>query len=136
MTSLEFLHERRYGGDDEIDVVLRIFVGDLPVSVNAILDTGAMNSIFAIWWAPHLGVTDVKSGRPFPVKTADNRESTAYLHDLDVEFFGQRMTVPVGFVPDWTDATDNLLGMNGFFDQLLFGLDHQHRRFYFTVATI
>ncbi len=67
-----------------------------------------------------------------PVQTADNRESIAYIHDLNIEFFGCPMTVPVGFVPDWPEDIDNLLGMKGFFDKLLFGLDHRMRYFYFT----
>ena len=45
------------------------------------------------------------------------------------------MRAPVGFVPDWPDDIDNLLGMKGFFDQLIFGLDHSSRRLYFTALT-
>jgi len=40
------------------------------------------------------------------------------------------MTIPVSFCPSWPTGTPNLLGMEGFFDQLLIALEHREKKIY------
>ncbi|MEX2158667.1 MAG: retropepsin-like aspartic protease [Dehalococcoidia bacterium] len=134
MIGLRYQHH--YNGPDDYDlinVVVRVFGTNEapPISINALLDTGAEHSVFDKALLPLLEIADVTVGTPYLVQTADNREAMGYLHDLDVEFLGYQFTVPVGFVPAWPEGIDNLLGMGGFFDQMVFGIDHRTRNLAF-----
>ena len=57
-----------------------------------------------------------------------------YVHPIALEWLGYRLTVPIAFVPSWAEDIDNLLGMKGFFDQLLVGFHHRERLVYVSLA--
>ncbi len=70
------------------------------------------------------------------MQTADNSpQQQAFVYDIDVEWLGHRLTVPIGFVPTWPDGIDNLLGMKGFFENLFVGVHHQKRTVFVTPAS-
>jgi hypothetical protein len=55
------------------------------------------------------------------------------LHSLQVELFGQRLTIPVAFSEAWPEGTQNLLGMRGFFEQMLIAFNHSQRQLFYTL---
>jgi hypothetical protein len=58
-----------------------------------------------------------------------NREvERAYIHEFEIDFLGRRMTTPAAICPEWD--TQNLLGIRGFFDQMVVAFDHAERRVY------
>jgi hypothetical protein len=136
MTTIRFRQEFAYDGpadDDQIIVTIRIFPPNgPPLWQNALLDTGAEYSLFDRALLPLLRIANLTSGRPYKVDLANNERKDAYLHNLDIEFGGHRITVPVGFSNDFPEGVVNVLGMKGFFDQFVFGLDHQTRMLFFT----
>jgi hypothetical protein len=102
-------------------------------TVQAVLDTGAAISYFDRALLPPLGITDVTAGRPIDLRAASGERSTGYVHSVNIEFVGHPMTIPVAFCPDWPEGTDNLLGMEGFFEQLRAAFEHRARRFYHAI---
>lgn len=102
-------------------------------TVQAVLDTGAAISYFDRALLPPLGITDVTTGRPIDLRAASGERSTGYVHSVNIEFVGHPMTIPVAFCPDWPEGTDNLLGMEGFFEQLRAAFEHRARRFYHAI---
>ena len=133
MTTLSFEREMGYGDTHTISVPVRL--QNLPYLVDAILDTGAAVSSFNRALLPDLGISDVKSGTKIEVRAANNVRRRAYIHTLRAEVLGHTLMIPVAFCPAWPEGTKNLLGMRGFFEQVLMAFDHQHRRIYYTIAT-
>jgi Aspartyl protease len=116
-----------------LSVPLRILpLTGAPFTVNAILDTGAAMSTLDRALAARLGIADVTSGTPTPVRLPDSSYADAFSHDVTVELFGRRLLLPALMCPSWPEGTENLLGMKGFFEQILFGLNHAERAFYYT----
>jgi len=136
MTTIRFRQEFFYNGpasDDQIVVNLRVFPPNgPPLSQIAILDTGAEYSLFDKALLPLLGIANMTTGVRYNVDLADEQRKVAYLHNLDIEFEGHRLNVPVGFSDDFPEGVGNVLGMNGFCDQFVFGLDHQTRMLFLT----
>jgi hypothetical protein len=141
VTTLRFQQEHDYGrGDDDhgVHVVVRLFPpGGPELTVNALLDTGAEHSIFDKALLRDLGIADVTAVAPeditwvLPADEADERnKKPAYVHHIAVEWLGYRMTVPIAFVPSWPEGIDNLLGMKGFFEELVIALSHRDRMLY------
>ena len=113
-------------GEDNIPVeVILNLPGDLPVAIDAIIDTGASFSVFDKSVAELLEI-DIPSGEEITLRTASNEEFVAYKHPVDLEFLGIRLNATVAFCPDWEDV-ENLLGMEGFLEHLTFGLKHAER---------
>jgi len=133
MPSLDFTHEHDYraGPDDHSpEVQIRIFpkgIGSVPVAITAVLDSGASVSMFDKSLLGLFGIADIATGQKGEVRTANNEIADAFVHNLDIEFLGRQMTIPVMFSPVWPDGTPNLLGMKGFFEQLLIAFKHQER---------
>ncbi len=71
-----------------------------------------------------LGIGDITTGDRIELAVATGEAHIAYVHRLEVDILGQRLGIPVAFCPGWPSGTQNLLGMRGFLDQLLVGLDH------------
>lgn len=132
MKVLSFEQEFAYGDTHRISVPIR--VENLPYLIDAILDTGAGVSCFDRRLLPHLGIADVRTGRPIEMRAADNNLCWGYLHTVRVEFLGRALAIPVAFCPDWPEGTPNLLGMRGFFEQMLVAFDHQNRTVHYTVT--
>lgn len=92
----------------------------------AVLDTGASISVFNQGFAQAIGITDLHSGTSRVMGSASGAPDTAYIHVVSIEVWGRKLPVPIAF-GTWNY---NLLGMQGFFEQLGFGLDHGARRYY------
>ena len=132
MTRLDFDRESTYAGDS-IQVSVRIKPpSGAPFRAYAFLDTGASLSVFDITVAKPAGIDRLQDGRRIRMKTADGTEATGYVFELSMEFEGYDLLVPVAFCPDWPPHTKNLLGMEGFLEQIDFGLIHADRRAFFS----
>lgn len=128
--TLRFAREHHYAGDTiRLSVWLRDASGQ-ALHAYAFLDTGASISTFDNGIAPLLGITDLTSGREVTLRVADSRATVGYVHDVRLSILGYELTIPVCFCPDWPVGTRNLLGMEGFLDQLTIALDHSDRRLY------
>ncbi len=134
MIQLTFTREHPYSSASHlVNVPIRIRpTGSAPFAERAILDTGAAISRFDKSILPKVGIGDITSGTPWPVRVADNVEYPGYMHNIEIEFLSRVMRIPAVFCDDW-DVVDNLLGMRGFFEQMLAAFDHAKRKFYFTV---
>jgi hypothetical protein len=99
-----------------------------PSTVRAILDTGAYVSVFDHGILPTIGITDVTTGTPVRLVAANGLEAPGYQHALKIEFLGRPLTIPVAFCPSWPKGLPNLLGMEGFFEQLVIAFEHRFRR--------
>ena len=102
-------------------------------AVRAVLDTGAAISYFDRALLPSLGITDVTTGKSIDLRAANGQKSTGYVHSISIEFVGHVMTIPAAFCPDWPEGTVNLLGMEGFFEQLRAAFEHGDRKFYHAI---
>jgi len=141
MPTLTFDLDHDYNSGPELHQALvhvRVFTKDgLPLSFQALLDTGASFCSFDKDVAELLGIDDIESGVPRRIAAADVDEGSGdheimYLHDVEIEFLGHKMNVPIGFVPTWPSGTQNLLGMKGFFESMQAAFLHRERRFLVT----
>ena len=128
-------HEYSYNpADHTVNVPIRVLVPSRPpLTVIALLDTGAATSCFDRALCPVLGISDIGQGQPIPIRLANNDQRTGYVHQVEIEFLGHRMTIPVVFSPDFPEGTDNLLGMEGFFDQVTVAFQHRNRKIFATI---
>ena len=132
MITLSFDEEWPYAnGSHTITVPIR--VENLPYWVPAILDTGASVTYLDNALLPHLHIADVRAGPSIPVTVANGEQGTAFLHSLRIEVFNRQLSIQAAFCPDWPPGTKNLLGMRGFFEQILVAFDHGIRRLYYTI---
>jgi predicted aspartyl protease len=131
MIALSFDKELSYGDTHVVSVPIR--VENLPYLIDAILDTGAAVSMFNPALLPDLGITDVTRGTEIYLTAADGQQGKAYLHSLQIEILGRRLSIDAAFCPDWQQGKKNLLGMRSFFEQILIAFEHQKRKFYYTV---
>jgi hypothetical protein len=94
----------------------------MPITLPALLDTGASFSVFDKAVASLLGIRDISPGTSVSsvqqMRRSEMLPRYAYLHPIEIEFLGHRMRIPIGFVPSWDEGIDNLLGMHGFFEQM------------------
>ena len=122
MPSVDFTAQYDYDAGPYVHLVyvpFRLFAAsNLPLAQRAVLDTGASFSVFDRALAPLIGIDDIESGEALDLRTANDEPHRAYLHDVQIEFLGFAMTVPVAFVPSWPEGIDNVLGMYGFLDEL------------------
>jgi hypothetical protein len=89
------------------------------VAVEAKLDTGATDCIFARKQAEQLGIS-VESGRPVRIRTATG-SFIAHAHDVTLNVLGLDFDVPALFAKD-SDFNPNVLGRHGFLDHVYLGL--------------
>jgi len=127
MRTLTFADEHLYDGHKAF-VWVRIFGRSVEVNLDMILDTGASLTLLNRKLIPVLRL-DVERGEPIDVMVANKEVARAYVHELVIDFLGRRMIVPAAICPDWD--TQNLLGMQGFFEQMVVAFDHAERRIYF-----
>jgi len=66
-----------------------------------------------------------------PITAANGQRDDAFIHDLKIELFAKPMTIQVAFCPAWAAGRQNLLGMQGFFGQMIAGFDHRNRKFFY-----
>lgn len=134
MITLGFEAQRTYGSPQGHRTTIQILLiprdGE-PFVQNAILDTGAGVSSFDKALAKRLGFDDLTTGTKTTVRAADGQQADAYIHSVRIELFGNPMTIPVAFCPAWPEGTSNLLGMAGFFEQMIAAFDHRNRTFFY-----
>lgn len=106
----------------------------VPFLQNAWIDTGAGITFLDNQLLPSLGVTDVTTGVYRAVTAANGGLGDGYIHDVNLDIWGRRLTIPALFCPAWSPGTPNLLGMEGFLDKLRIGLAHRQNRLYYSFA--
>jgi len=130
MTSLTFDDEFSYGNRHAITLPVRL--ENLPYLIEALLDTGAAVSLFDSALLPDLGISDITAGQRVELRAANNEKGIGYVHSLQIEILGRRLMIPVAFSEDWPQGTRNLLGMRGFFEQVLVAFEHRERKFHYS----
>lgn len=130
MKSFIFTHEHIYAASQQsalVPIRLRPPAG-VPFVVNGLLDSGATVSSFDRALLRPLGITDLTTGTPTKLTAANGDTKDGYIHEITIEFLGRGMSVPVAFCAAWPEGTTNLLGMRGFFDQMVIAFEHMQRR--------
>jgi hypothetical protein len=127
MKFIGFTHDLQYPtGDHNAYVSLRFPGARTPTVIRAMLDTGAAVSVINRQFARHLNVSNITDTTDTMTLTlADGRPVLAYVHRLPAEFLGRPLMIDVAFVP--TIDTADLIGMRGFFDQMIVAFDHSRR---------
>ena len=97
------------------------------LKVEMSLDTGAEISVLNRMFLRQLRL-NVTDGSSATLTVANGDTAQAYIHPVEIRFLGRQMTVQVAICPDWD--TENLLGMQGFFDQMVVAFDHAQWRIY------
>jgi len=134
MITLRFEAGQNYGASTNHRTLIPIRLlppTGAPFVVDALLDTGAGVSKFDHALLSRLGIADVTTGVKTDATAANGQTNTAYIHDVRLEFFGNHMTVPIAFCPDWQEGLTNLLGMRGFFERMLAAFDHRNRKLFY-----
>lgn len=141
MPTLDFDLDHDYNSGADVHQALvhvRVFKKDgIPLSLQALLDTGASFCSFDKDVAELIGIDNIESGEARHIAAANVDEGSGdyeimYLHEVEIEFLGHKMNVPMGFVPTWPSGTQNLLGMKGFFESMHAAFLHGERRFLVT----
>jgi predicted aspartyl protease len=127
MKSITFENEHHYDGNKAF-VSIRILGRSIEINLDMVLDTGAVLTVLNRKMIPVLGI-NVEMGDPIEVMVANKDVATGYVHEVEIDFLGRKLSLPAVICPDWD--TQNLLGMQGFFDQMVVAFDHAERRVYF-----
>ncbi|MDP9236741.1 MAG: hypothetical protein M3P30_04985 [Chloroflexota bacterium] len=127
MTTLEFTNELVYSGR-KARVAVRLSTASPPIRIDMVLDSGAEVSVINRDFAAPLGISDVTTGEAIELIVANQDSRPAWIHQIPIEVMGRSMMIEAAFCPDWDMA--NLLGLRGFFDQLVVAFDHANRRLY------
>ena len=127
MKRLELRDEHLYSGHKAL-VSVRLPTARTPTWVRMTVDSGAEISVLNRAFAPMLGLT-IEEGDFFSLKVASGDIAPAYRHDVTIDVLTRRMVIPILMCPEWD--TENLLGMEGFFDQTVIAFDHARHRIYY-----
>jgi predicted aspartyl protease len=127
MSTLTFPDEHRYDGH-KVLVWIQVLGRSIELKLEVVLDTGAAISVLNRDLVRVLNL-NVESGEAIDLMVANKQATRAYVHLIDIEFLGRRLTIPAAICPDWD--TQNLLGMRGFFDQMIVAFDHANRTIHF-----
>jgi hypothetical protein len=95
--------------------------------IEMVLDTGSEISLLNRRFVAPLGL-DLTAGESISRRVASGEIAQAWIHPVEIEVLGRGMTTEAAFCPDWD--TQNLLGMRGFFDQMVIAFEHAQRRIY------
>ena len=128
MRTITFQREHAYDGDKIVLPATLILPSGIEMEIYAVVDTGAELTVLNRRLAPGLRI-DLYAGEPITLGVVSGHISTAYRHDVRMRVLGEERTIRAAFCPDWD--TDNFLGMQGFFDQMVVAFDHAERRIYF-----
>ena len=127
MRTITFENEQTYSGNKAVSSV-HLVDALLSPTVEMVLDSGAEISLLNRQFIEPLDLS-VTSGQPIELMVANGDVAPAWIHAVEVDFFGRRLTIQAAICPEWD--TPNLLGMRGFFDQMVVAFDHVQRRIYF-----
>jgi predicted aspartyl protease len=128
MRSFSFDGEFEYEGHKVVVPVSVLMDNGVTVDIEAVLDTGASISILSRTVAKRIGLT-IETGEPLDIMAVSGDVTTAFIHNVDINFRGRRLAIRAAVCPDW--KTRNFLGMNGFLDQLVVAFDHAQHRIYY-----
>lgn len=128
MRRIHFQHEHSYQGHKIVLQVSLIRPSGVEIDIEAILDTGASVSILSRGLVRALGL-ELGAGEPIELMVANGEIAQAFVHDVELNFLGQRVPIRAAICPDW--SMKNYLGMQGFFDQMVIAFDHAQKRIYF-----
>ena len=92
-----------------------------------VLDSGAEISLLNRQFIEPLNLS-VTNGQPIELMVANGDVAPAWIHAVEIDFLGRRLTIQAAICADWD--TPNLLGMRGFFDQMVVAFDHAGRKLY------
>ena len=112
---------------DGITIPVSLSVGDVIVDARAKVDCGAAFCLFQREIADELGI-DVESGIPMRMSTLTGTLPT-FGHSVTLQFFDVAYDSII-FFASYHNIPRNLLGMNGWMNRLLLGLDSQHEVLY------
>ena len=127
MTTFTLEDEHHYS-DNKAVALVRLLAARPRTRVEMVLDTGAEVSLLNRQFLAPLRLT-AADGERIDLMVANKEFTRGYIHHVDIEFFGRRLTIPAAICPDWDTA--NLLGMRGFFDQMVVAFDHANRTIHF-----
>jgi len=127
MRTITFENEHRYDGNKAL-VLVRLPQARLHTRVEMVLDSGAEISLLNRQFIRTLNLT-IEDGEPIDLMVANKDVARAYIHPVEIDFIDRRLTIQAAICPDWD--TQNLLGMQGFFEQMVVAFDHAERRIYF-----
>ena len=127
MRAIQFADEHSYTGHKAL-VAVRLTDARVPIRVDMVVDSGAEVTVLHRDFLAVLGIMNVATGEPIELMVANKDAAPAWIHPVSIEFLGRPMTIEAAFCPSW-DMT-NLLGMRGFFDQVVIGFDHAEQRLY------
>ena len=127
---LTFYSEHNYATPrPEIPLTLHAPGGDSPV-VFALLDTGAVTSVFQVSVAGLLGIANVHMGRLAPLRLPDGSEPDAWAFPAEATILGHRIHFEITFCPSFAPTMQNVLGVRDVFDKIIFGFEHPNRMVY------
>ncbi len=131
MTDLHFDRLLPYIRADRPTVVVPLAYGDSIVDTEAMLDTGAAVSIFDTGLALILGIP-LTHARRVPILGLDGGIRPAPLVTVGLAVLPESSAVRLGqatvaFLDDVERTVGNLLGREGFFSAVDFGLSHARR---------
>lgn len=90
---------------------------DWCVVTEALVDSGAANSVFDAQFARALGIDRLEDGVTVAFEGVSGHILKAYRHSVTLQVGGHRFPdVPVAFSRDMPDNAVNILGQQGFFD--------------------
>jgi predicted aspartyl protease len=127
MKVLRFANEHPYTGHKAL-VSVRLIGAPVPMRLNMVIDSGAEVTVMHRELLAVLGIDDVTTGIAIQLMVANKESQPAWIHRVEIECFGRRMTIDAAFCPAWD--MKNLLGMRGFFDQVVIAFDHAEQRLY------
>jgi hypothetical protein len=113
----------------EVPLTLHAPGGDCPV-LFAVLDTGAVPSVFQVSVAGLLGIDDVTTGRLSPLELPDGSHPDAWVFPAEATILGHRIHFDMTFCPSFAPTMPNVLGMRDVFDKIVFGFEHANRTVY------
>ncbi len=100
---------------------------DKRLKTDAVIDSGATQSLFDIQIAEQLGI-DLKKGLPILIHGIYGVPQTAYFHQIHLQIGTYRFEAAVGFAP-LHDQACGILGQHGFFEFFKVAFDYLDRSF-------
>ena len=114
MTTKTIKYTRTIKGD--IAIVPVIFMKPEIISVWSLVDTGATYSVFKSKIGKELGI-NIYKGKLKPLRIGDGHLMSTYVHKLDVDICGKRISgAEIGF-SDELNVGFNILGRKSIFDK-------------------
>ena len=106
-------------------IPVQLYVKGDKINYEALIDSGADTCVFEGALGEELGL-NVTSGEPVQFSGVQNAEiAKAYLHDIDLNIGGHKLSMPAIFSFDLSSRGYGILGQKGFFDLFTVKFDYQ-----------